>query len=164
MDATFLEKVGADVLAVCEDAYGQVPDAPTIPGRRFVTHGQPVWDNEQLAVAVLAIKPTKPFPQQQISRIECAVIAGVDLSIEIVRKWCTNGCDADQLAAATMLLGRDAATLWAHVAQEATGGRLLRSFPGVGCKAVGLGGLVPVGPQGGMAGWRWPISIELAIP
>lgn len=163
-----------DLLRACVDAY-ELPGAPAAPARQVKQHGQlPPWDGEQLTVACTGLRPVSPFPITDRGPHHCAVIPAADLTVELVRAcWpVVEGTrasgplvpDASQISDATRTLTADAGALWASVTPLAINGRLFPSVAGIACKDVLVGPLVPLAPQGQLAGWRWTFTVKLAVP
>lgn len=162
-----VESVLAEILAACVGAYSHTDGAPELPDRRYVTHGPIVADDEQLVVSSAGLRTAKAFPGATSAAVDCAVVAQLDAVVEVWR-CCWPMTDdeghaptADVLNEAGLKLARDVSTLWPYVAGLATAGGLVT---GATCHDVALGTMTPQGPQGGMAGWRWPISVKLALP
>lgn len=172
MNPDVLQTVLTDLLTACENAYGQT-DAPKIPARRWVTHGQPVVEGEQLTVTTFGLAATHPFPLQQVRAVKTSVVASAQCSIEVWRTcWPTATATAaaktlpapTKFQDAALALALDAATLFGWISQLAAQGGLIPSLPGISrAEDVSLGQMVPLGPQGTLAGWRWPVAVKLSV-
>lgn len=173
MKADSIELICNDLLAACAQAYTEMAYAPKVPERRFVTHGQAVAVGEQLTVSCAGVKLGKPFPLPQISQVETVAIPQADFVIEIWRAgWpppemssaSKSLPDPSSVADAAITLSRDAATLFAYISNLSALGGLLPSIPEIETSArMSLQPMVPLGPVGQLAGWRWPMSVKLAI-
>lgn len=174
MDPTSITTALGDILTACTDAFAQDGTNPA-PGLMFVTHGQPItYGVDQLAIWTPGLRTTKPFPLTRLSAIRTSVIPALDITIELWRAcWPLPAVssaskqlpNATAISTATAFLDNDAATLYGHIADLATHGHLFPSLPTIGkADDVQLQTLAPLAPQGALAGWRWPISVKLAIP
>lgn len=161
-----------DVLAACVDAYAQ-DGAPRLPKRAFTCHGQPPVEGEQLVVWSGGLSSTHPFPLAQLRAAKTTVVGSALVNIEVWRT-CWPAPSASGVAAAlpapqaftdaTDVLARDAITLFGTLADLAVKGGLCPHLPGVSTASdVALGQMLPLGPQGTLAGWRWPMSVKLSV-
>lgn len=176
MDALTLNTLLDDLLADCNDAYTNVTGAPTAPARQYVSHGLPVWapDCDHLAVWVSGLRIVSPFPLTQLRAIEAADLPTADLTIEVVRAcWPVLNPitpanvempSPAELTAAAKIVALDASTLMSYIGSLAASGGLFPSFPTMSNSDISLQPMTVLGPQGAHAGWRWPISVKLAIP
>lgn len=172
MIPTTLVTVLTDLLTACENAYTQA-GAPTVPSRRFVTHGVPVVEGEQLTVNSGGVSATHPFPLAQLRAVKTTVVPSALVTIEVWRS-CWPAADVTspsktlpspaKFTAAAEALAKDAATLFGWIGQLAADGGLLPSLPTIATASdVSLSPMVPLGPQGTLAGWRWPIAVKLSV-
>lgn len=162
-----------DLLKACVDAYAALEVAHGPPQRQLKTHGQtPAADGEQLVVSCTSVRPARPFPATDIGPQYQALIPAADLSIWLWRAcWPTADSHAQQItlptpdaiAEAAARLAEDASTLFAYVSQLAVTGTLFPSVAGLGVGAVTVQSMVPLEPSGKLAGWRWPLTVKLAI-
>lgn len=171
--ATSISTILTDVLAACVAAYGQT-GAPAVPSRQFISHGQPIWEGEQLTVCATGLSVVHPFPLTAQRAAKTTVQPSLGVSVEVVRacwpqpKVSGPGSqlpDPSAFTAAGLALAKDAATIFGWITDLAVTGGLIPSYPTIGGNNdVALGVMVPTGPQGLWAGWRWPISIKVAVP
>lgn len=170
MPASTLGLVLTDTLAACVAAFA-APNTPVIPTRHYITHGQPVAAQEQLTVQSLGIAADHPFPLAQIRAVKSSVVAGAGLSVEIWRS-CWPAADVsnpratlpapNKLQAAALILAQDAAALYGFFCDGAAAGTLFPSLPLIRvADDVSLSPLVPLGPQGLLAGWRFGLAVKL---
>lgn len=172
MNPDTLNLILGDVLAACATAYAQT-GAPNAPARMFQTHGQPIVEGEQLTVSTLGISTVHPFPLAQLRAVRTVAVGSAGVSIEVWRScWpapeatshaSKNLPDPGKLTAAAQILQQDAATLWGWLAQQITQGTLIPSIPTIRDAAdVSMSPMVALGPQGLLAGWRFPIAVKLS--
>ncbi len=159
--ASDLHDLAADVLAAGQQIL-DTDDGPEID-RAFVSHGPPALDCcNQLAVHVAAIgeAPTgaasvlAPGSRHVTGRINlttlvvtvtrCHPIVGEEAAIPA----------ADDLTAGAAILNADAWSLW-------NGLYRMKDTLFAACDLVFFDGLVPLGPEGGCAGWVFQIRFEL---
>lgn len=129
------------------------------PRRAMVTHGAPVWDDEQLSVAILG---TGVAYQSR-----CAVVLSASLMVWVVRCHPTVRDDGtppaeEDIENAALTLADDAWLLAGGLAEAAYDGSLFPSFDGVRCEQVRLGPGRAEPPSGGLAGWSLPITVDLS--
>lgn len=154
MDATLVRKLSNDLLA------GAVAELTDPPDRQFVAHGDFAHDCELLAVRTLSIRTEAPDLHR--GGPGCSVIPVIVLQLTLLR--CYPAVDSDgtpeaaELSAASLVLADDAVALSGGLLDRWSAGTLFPSA-GVHCDKVEVGVLEPVGPAGGMAGWR--ISYEV---
>lgn len=174
MNPATLNALLDDLLVAAADAY-ELPGSPSVPKRQVKHHGQlPPWDTEQLTVAWTGLRAVSPFPISDRGPHHCAVIPAVDLTVEVVRAcWpAVSGTgvsaplipNATAISEATRTLSADAGALWAALVPLALSGTLFPHVAGIGCKDVVVGTLVPLAPQGQLAGIRWTFAVKLAVP
>lgn len=92
----------------------------------------------------------------------CAVWPRGRFQIDLVRAWPTDPLLEHDTAAASMLLG-DAAVVWHAISARCSAGALFPSVPTISCSDVTIGDLVPIEPQGGVAGWRFTVDVDLLL-
>lgn len=168
----FLPTLLSDVLGACEDAFAQT-GAPAIPSRSYLTHGTPVVEGEQLTVQSLGLSVTHPFPLAQLRAVRTTVVGSAGVSIEIWRScWPMPQVSAagstlphpSKFGDAAATLALDASTLWGWMADLAVNGGMCPSFATIGiADDVSLSPLVPLGPLGGLAGWRLQMAIKISV-
>jgi hypothetical protein len=169
MNPLTVRTVLRDVLQACEDAY-LLPNAPALPVRRWISHGQPMWLGEQLCVWSGGLSATRPFPLPRLTAPRSTVVPGTTVMIEVVRECWPQASvtsankatpDPSSYTSGAEAVALDAATLFAHIAQLTATGVLL---PTVGTVAsdIALQPMVAVGPTGPHVGYRWPILVKLA--
>lgn len=130
------------------------------PGVTYVAHGAPAWDGcDQLAVWV------GPITLRGVAGV-AAGRSGVPTALPVAAftidlARCVhepdargNGPTAAALASDAALLNRDAWCLHTGVSRD------LGDVFG-GCRVIEPGEMIPLGPEGGLAGWRWPIVVSL---
>lgn len=162
-----------DLLQSCVDAFDEVPNAPAAPVRRLVSFGEPPWyPGDTLGVWCSGLRIVSPFPLTQLRAVQSADVPAADLTILILRDcWpqpnVTTSASSSypepaDIQAAALTAMADGSTLEAHLSMLAAKGGLFPSVPLLNGD-VALSPMVPVGPQGGHVGWRWPIAVKLAI-
>lgn len=174
MNPNTLVLILGDVLQAVTNAYGQT-GAPDIPARVFTTHGTPVVEGEQLTVSSLGISATHPFPLAQLRAVRSTVVGSAGISIECWRScWPLPNVtgnvggtyvDPSAYSKASQALALDAVTVWGWIADLATAGTLVPSIPTIRDSAdVSISPMVPLGPQGNVAGWRLQLAVKLSVP
>lgn len=172
MNPTVLRTVLTDILAQCVAAYGQ-SGAPAAPARQFVTHGQPVVEGEQLTVWSGGLSATHPFPLAQLRAVKTTVVGSALVNIEVWRPcWPPAHVTTPsktlpaptKLQEAALDVADDAATLFGWISNLAAKGGLCPHLPGIATASdVSLGPMLPLGPQGLLVGWRWPMAVKLSV-
>lgn len=147
-----LSSIAADLLGAAVAALGT--DAPD---RRFVSHNAPAWDLckwDQLTVHLASLQ----FKQSAGPRLRMTA-PNPTWAIQIVRcvpQMEDNGHppSADALSTSGQALLDDLDAI-----QQAVRADAAAIFGG--CEALAFGQAVPLGPQGGVGGYSWPISAEV---
>lgn len=171
MDQTTVSLVLNDIMAACEAAFGQ-DGAPAIPPKRWISHGPlPIAEGDQLTVTCVGISSVHPFPLQGLRSVRSNVQPSAGITIEIWRTcWPTpSGTVAQKqlpnpkkLTPAALDLAADASCLFGYLIRQITAGTLCPSLPLIGqADDFAITPMVPTGPQGAYAGWRWPIAVKL---
>lgn len=147
----------------CYDAAG----APPVPERQTVVHGIfPPADMEQVTVACTQLGPQSIDPRT----VECVVVPVATFEVRVWRHWTprihgetpdsVHLPSAEQITDAALILARDAATLWGLV-RLGLQGELFPNVPAITCSMVTPGPLTPLDPSGGLAGWRYSLTVQL---
>lgn len=160
-DDAALRSLLDDVLAEAETALAANPEADDAPERSLVVHGQPhAVDCEQLTVHLVRVLPRLLDDPRQG---RCTIAHQANIEVRLWRCWPT-GTDhdpipsADKIETAARQLAADAWALWKGLTRAWVEG----SWPaGVPCKQVKWGTLEPLPPQGGYAGWRLDVTVQL---
>jgi hypothetical protein len=154
VDATLVRKLCNDLLA------GAAASLSDPPERQFVAHGDFAHDCELLAVRTVSIRTEAP--DLHLGGAGCSVIPIVTLQLVLLRCYPTmDGPEPPApaaLTAASLQLADDAVGLSGGILDRWSAGTL---FPTalIHCDKVQIGILDPIGPLGGIAGWR--ISYEV---
>ena len=121
-----------------------------------------MWDCDQLTVSLVGVSQGQPGQQVSTSQRPGLETQWVTYLVQLVR--CVPGFTdeddniptSDELDASAATLMADADALWTALEDVRTSGVLFRASRG-----GAIGPLVPVGPQGGMAGHSirvsWPL-------
>ncbi len=173
MNATTVRTVVRDILTACTAAFAQ-PNTPDPPANIFSSHGQAGGiQGEYLCVWSGGLSSTHPFPLAQLGAIKKTVVPSTLITIELMREcWPQAHASAavkataspDTFTAASEALMLDAATIFSYIAQHATIGDLIPSLPTIHtAQDIAFSPMVPVGPLGNRAGWRWPMAVKLSV-
>ena len=140
-----------DVLAECEQLLAQTVTGRDLPERRYVSHGQPpVEDCDGVLVVWFAQVDTRQVgPRDSGVTNRVAVLA-----VDVWRCWPTGDTHPPtvrDLSRASLVVADDCDRL--------TGG--LAGFLGDRCGTVEWRPAQPLGPQGGLAGWRLQVAVSL---
>lgn len=147
MTSTALYDTAAGLLAQAVNAYTAAGLTP--PDRRYVSAGEPAWDDEQLVVQVDSFRWGLP-QTPGIAVAQSPALRTADLIVHITR--CMPGPDEQGQPPTAALLDASSRTLLveAWTVFETLAGlaaeRLLN-----GCGSVAVGAAVLVGPEGGLA-------------
>lgn len=172
-NAAALPGLAQDLLRAAAAAYTEVENAPPVPALQFVTHGDPVWYGSQLTVSIGVVRPAGPFPAASAGPARSSVIPSAEFWLEVVRDgWpqaraSAAGAqrpDPAKLTAAAELLAADAAAIFFHVSALAVRGALFPSQPTILKGDAAVGEMISRPPNGGRAGWRWPVRVKLTLP
>lgn len=136
--------------------------ADTVPDRVLVSHGEPPGDCEELTVHLVRVRPRATDGIGS----ECSVVLVATYAVSLWR--CVTAVamedrddpipEADVLSAENLALLVDG---WALL-KGMTRKWVEHSLPGgVPCNQVTWGTLEPKPPQGGLAGWRFEVAIDL---
>lgn len=156
MNANTVADLLAETLEVA--TAGLVDPAADPPARRYVAHGDPAWDCDQLTVHLVRIQPVLIESRAET----CTVIPQATIAIVLLR--CVTALEADGVPNAQLLntentqLAIDGPAMFKHFTRQwATG-----AFPsGHACKALKWRNLLPLAPQGAYAGWRIEYDLKL---
>lgn len=155
MDSTLVRDLLTDLRAA---AVGVLTDPPA---RQYAGHGNFAHDCELVAAHVTSIRAEQPDGARGAPG--CALVPVVTLQLTVMRCYpAVDGDgipDADELTAATLVLADDAVALSGGLLDLWAAGTL---FPTVDfhCDRVEVGVLEPVGPGGGVAGWRISFDVR----
>jgi hypothetical protein len=149
-----VKDLGNDLLAAAVDVLTDPPE------RQFFGHGSFAHDCELVAVSVLSIEVDQP--DLAAGSQACALVPIVNLQLTVLRCYPTVADDAPTaaaLTAASSTLADDAVAISGDLLDRWSADTL---FPtaGVHCDRVDFGDLRPVGPEGGIAGWRVSFAIR----
>lgn len=131
------------------------------PARAFVSHGEPVWECALLAAFLRRMRAKLTGSGDQ-----CMLVWVADFQVVLLRDVCGNLPDPDTGAAPTADAMNTENLVWAAegetLARAYSRSWALGTWPeGMACSTVSFGALEPFNPQGGLAGWRLTLSIEL---
>lgn len=168
MDPALGRQLATDLLNAAASALtpdGGDPDDPRTapPDRQYVAHGLNfAWDCELLASSLVRVTL-----ERQAGR-GCAVIPVVSLAVTLLRCYPKAGDLGDEIPAASeidqaaQVLAIDATALAGGLNDAWGSGDLFPSVPSIGCAQVTLfPGVEPLGPAGGLAGWRVTLDVRL---
>ena len=146
-----LYELGLDLLTECESLLDPHVTGRDLPARRYVGHGEPPVES---CAGLLAVW-FGPLEVRQISRGDTRQVRRVaSVNVDVWRCWPTGDREAptvDELTGASVMVADDCDRL--------TGG--LPVWASDGCTNVEWRPALPLGPNGGMAGWRIPLLIDL---
>lgn len=169
MRPDLLADLATDLLAAAVESLTPDPDdaqdpRADPPARRLIAHnpGTFAWDCELVAVSLTGLVLETPRPAGVGSR--CSVIPAAALVVTLLRCYPTvqgdlGIPDAEAITAASEQLAIDGAALAGGLMAMWAAGTL---FPlaAIGCGKVTLGPLDPIGPSGGLAGWRFTVTVR----
>ena len=143
--------LGEDTLAECEALLAQTVTQRSLPERRYVSPGQPPVEDCDGVLVVW-------FPQVETRQVS-ARNAGVtmrlaSLAVDVWRCWPTGDSHpptVEALSEATLVLLDDVDRLTAGLAE----------WLGERCGTVEWRAAQPLGPLGGLAGWRLQVGVSL---
>lgn len=147
------------VLTPSGDPY--VDDQRTAPpAMQYVAHGLNfAWDCELVAASIVAVR------MERQAGHGCAVIPVATLAVTLLRCYpkAGDGGDnvpsSDEINAAARVLAVDAGALAGGLVDAWADGSLFAAVP---CSAVTIiPGIEPLGPAGGLAGWRVTLEVRL---
>lgn len=141
--------------------------------RENVSHGPPSWDcGDQLTVHVDKIRPSGPLTlTQRTPRGSKEVVTVADVVVTLLRcvtgvaenaHWATNPSiipDPTVLDSEARALANEARALWFGLLGEAIAGTLFKDLFDV---SFLFRDCVPIGPNGGLAGWKLTMEVALA--
>lgn len=168
MPTSHLNDVANDLLTSAEDSLTAA--GLTVPGRVLLMHGGfggIAFDCDLLAVTFDAVRPsggvlmfTNPDPS-------CQIVPVADLSVVLLRcvEALTSAAeipDADAMDAETEALNADGFALVRYLLDQWRAKTLFPTARITAYRDVQFGDLTPVPPQGGLAGWRLPVSVQLS--
>lgn len=163
---------GADLFDAAEElldvaATGLATTSGGVPGSRYVSAGQPVYDCcDLLTVHVQETNsiPMREAGNQGLPQLRPAVPMAL-LVVTALRCWpivqggVTLGVpNAGEMHAAARGIYEDGWTLWNYLRTAARDDRL---FAGRPCRPVSIGLLRPTPTQGGCGGWTIEIAVEI---
>lgn len=167
--ATDLYDLAEELLDFCVVALDELP--ALAPERRYVCSGLPAIDCEQLTVNVFQVGEASTVPQETVMdtfrRANPYPRLNIVFLVITIQRECYPGPtlgaspttpEVADLAAASRLLYADAWQLWNAVKAGLEDGEL---FTRAGCRFVGWQPLQPLGPEGNMAGWTFPLQVQL---
>lgn len=149
-----------DLLLEAISALGANPEAEDAPERRYVAHGLPVADCDQLTVHLVRLVPRLLEDPRQG---RCTILHQAVMETRLWRCWPTGTEKVPTPSAAVIgdaarQLAADGWALWKGLTRAWVEG----AWPeGVPCKQVKWGTLEPLTPQGGLAGWRLDVTVQL---
>ncbi len=168
MGASALYDLMSELLAVCEQALAQTTAGA--PDRRYVGHGLPAIDCEQLVVSTYSVAEAdvspRTLPLDRAHRVKTGTKPLQVLVVSIVRCYPGPTLDKKQqpmlpkaaaIEAASKTLSEDAWQLWNAIRSA----NRLGAFQGL-CSELAMDPITPMQPSGGFAGWTLPI--EVAVP
>jgi hypothetical protein len=143
--------LGAEMLNECETLLDPTVTGSSLPERRYVGHGQPPVENCNGMLCVWF----GPIATRQVGRLDQAASQRiVEVAVDLWRCWPSgdmNPPSTDQLTQAALGLADDADRLTLGLSSWLIGR----------CMAVEWRPALPLGPQGGMAGWRLSAALSL---
>lgn len=172
MAATYFADRLAELLAASVVALEVSRTGVAVPSRQYISHGRPAVDFCQTGILVVygdapSIQLRGPNPRQDIAEQagQFMLMAIAEMFVEMWR--CVPNLDdtgvaptAAQLTASATQLAIDAHALWTGLVRAQTGGTL---FPaGMSNVRAEFGDPTPIGPQGGMAGWRMKVRYPMS--
>jgi len=144
-----LYELAGDVLAECERLLGQTVTGRDLPERRYVSHGQPPVED---CDGVLAVWLPQVETRQVGSSDAMVTRRVVSLAVDVWRCWPTGDAhppEVRDLSEASLVLADDVDRLTAGLAL----------FLGERCGPVEWRAAQPLGPLGGLAGWRLQVGV-----
>lgn len=155
MNETYLWDLSQRLLKLAEKAIDPIRTKQDLPGRRLIHHGQPVV--EFCDTGILALWHN-PIETRQVGRRDAPQLQVVTtFSIDLWRCWPVGNNippSVERIEEAVRLLHIDA---WCLVDGIQNG---LSDF--ANCELVQYQEVRALGPLGGMAGWRFPVTIGLS--
>lgn len=146
-----LYELAEDVLAECEQLLDQTVTGRDLPERRYVSHGQPpVEDCDGVLVVWWANVDTRQIGIREAD--QTVRVAG--LVVDVWRCWPTGDTHPPTVAE----LSEASLTLADDVDRLTSG---LALFLGGRCGPVEWSPAQPLGPLGGLAGWRIQVNVEV---
>lgn len=151
-----------DVLSSAETALNERTTIGA-PDCLRISHGEPTWDCEGLFVSG-QIRPE--------FSAKCALMSHAQICVQLLRcvtplkEASTAGAavpDCDLLADEAEGLAVDGWALWTGLVAQWKAGTLFGTAPltDLGCEQIRWGDLVPLRPQGGLAGWRMCFDVTM---
>ena len=166
-DASDLFLLAAEVLDVATAALDLLP--AQAPDRRYVGHGLPALDCEQLVVSTYAVPEASTAPQaaalDRSFRFKYGSVINPLLVVSVVRCYPVVTLNSKQvpifpdpaaIEAASALIYADGWQLWNGIISAKREG----AFDGL-CKGMAREPMLPIQPSGGYAGWTMPLDFEL---
>jgi len=159
MPADYLQTLALDLLAAAEAAVDVARTGNPNPDRVYVAHNEPAWDvcdgTGQLSVYVGPIIST----QVTLGNV-CQVRPAAPFCVTLLRCVPTMNDDgtppsAAELTTSAGVLNSDIWSLLNGLYDFATD---------LGCDMVDVGEALPLGPDGGLAGWRVCLDVLLNDP
>lgn len=168
MALAHLNDVANDLLTAAEDAL--TTHGLTVPGRVLLMHGgfqNIAWDCDTLAVTVDGIRFSGRALQDSNPDPTCQVVPVVDLSVVLLR--CVTALnehgdipDSDRIDSETEALNLDAFGLVRSLLDQWAAKTLLPAAGITALREIMFSDVLPVGPAGGLAGWRLPVQVQLS--
>lgn len=148
-----------DLLAEAVNSLNTTDGADPPPESQFVAQGTVAWDCDLLAVHLVRLEPKLLDPRAE----RCAIVHMARVAVTLLRcvpKVDDNGQPPSpaEMDTANRQLAVDGWALWKGLTRAWADG----SWPiGIPCKNVKWGGLEPLAPSGGLAGWRVEATVQL---
>lgn len=168
--ATYFSNRLTELLAASVVALEVSRTGIAVPSRQYVSHGRPAVDFCDTGILVVygdapSIQLSKPRQDIAEQAGQFMFMAIADMFVEVWR--CAPSLDdtggaptATALTASATALAVDAHALWTGLVRAQTGGTL---FPtGMANVRAEFGDVTPIGPQGGMAGWRMRVRYPMS--
>ena len=163
--AAYLSDVLGEVLAHAVDGLDSARTGNPAPARVLIAHGPPAVDacEDDGLLAAYYDGIDVEYLGRSGPPGNCAAIAAANVVIEVWRCYPTvtdqgDPPDPTDENAAAVALAADAWCLLTYITIQALGGTLVS---GAGCGNVTLGSLEVLEPEGGVAGIRLPVTVQL---
>lgn len=156
MPADYLQILASDLLAAALAGLAPARTGNPEPDRVYISHGAPAWDDcdgsGQLSVWVGPIQHV----QVALGNV-CQIRPSAPLCVTLLRCVPTMNDDGSPPSAAALTasageLNRD---VWSLLTE------LYAFAAALGCDMVDVGSAEPLGPEGGLAGWRVCLDVLL---
>lgn len=167
-DASFMKDQANQLLSFLSGAFAGAEDdqgdpSPIVFPREAVYIGHPPMDCEMLAVWVSnAITSTTPTSQsvRPIHRVTVPVIKFGAMTLRCVTAITDSGTipPAQTIQQESDAISIDGWVMFYSLVHEAAAGQL---FPDLNCQHLRIGTLLPIIPQGGLAGYQVEVEVPL---